>query len=125
MLHQRLRAVMTGADRDPVLVDDGADVVRVDAREREGEAGGARAGRGEESQPGYRRQHTEGMLGQGLLVCRDRLEADRLEPRDRLAQPDDGRDRRGARLEAPGRILVDRALEAHRAEPVTAALPRL
>ena len=43
-LHGGLRAVVAGADGDAVAVEDGAEVVRVDAVEHEGDGGGALLG---------------------------------------------------------------------------------
>src|SRR3546814_6449573 len=50
-LHQRLRAVVADADGDALAVDDGADVVRMDAVEREGDDAGLLPGGAEDGEP--------------------------------------------------------------------------
>src|SRR5918996_3612983 len=66
----RARAVVAHADRDALLVQDLAHVVRVDVPEREGDRGAALLGRGgaDDAQVGDLRQALDRVLGEGLLV---------------------------------------------------------
>src|SRR6266511_4777160 len=74
--HQRLAAVVSGADRDALPVEDLRDVVRMDALEVEGDDPGAPLRwRPKEAQPGHVGQALERVDGEGVLVLLDCLDA--------------------------------------------------
>src|SRR5437879_523693 len=98
--------MVAGADADPVLVEDGGDVVRMDIAVRERHDARAMIAR-----PVHR--HTvdlDELVDRGSrerpLVLRDPLGADTLEVRDRRGEPDSPFDVRGARLELMRNLVV-------------------
>src|SRR5690242_14905997 len=77
----RPRAVVADPDRDALLVEDLAHVVRVDVTEREGDGRAPVLGRARADDPevGYLRQALDRVLGQRVLVGEDLVHADRLQ----------------------------------------------
>src|SRR5688572_23563580 len=76
-----LRAVMSGAHRDAARVEHLGDVVRVHARQLEGDRSTPRGGiqRPQHSHARHRGQALEGIAGDGLLVRVDGVETDVVE----------------------------------------------
>ena len=107
LFHQRLGAMMADAHRDLVLVEHGADIVRVHAVEVERENRRAAAGRPPTScRPGMRDSRSTAVAGQRLLV----LAGSSSRPISSMksiasAEPDRAGDVRGAGLEAVRRLL--------------------
>ena len=126
-LHQRLGAVVAGADGDAVAVEDLGDVVGVDALELEGDGAAAvvaaraarrRAGRGPRRAARARRRRSR------ARAARTASMPERVEPAQRGADPDRLRDRRRAGLEAGGRVGVGGPLLGHLADHRAAAEER-
>src|ERR671930_1251676 len=109
--HQRLAAVVTGADRDALGIEHPRDVVWMDALDVEGHDSGAAVGRWSvEHDPGDLSEALERDRRELLLVRLDRLDPDRGQVVDRGSEPDRLGDRHGAGLElvrdlAPGCLL--------------------
>ena len=99
-VHQRLGAVVAGAHRDAVAVEDLGDVVGVDAleleRDRAERAPGER-GRAEDAQARHLGQPLERVVGDLALVGEHRVHAERVEPAQRRGHPDRLGDRRACR----------------------------
>ena len=112
--HQRLGAVIAGAHRDAVAVQQGRDVMRVGALHREAEHAAAVLRLAEHAQALDLRQPGQRMVGQRRLVRRDGVEADRLHVVDRRAEADRLQDRRRAGLELVRHLGPGGALEADR-----------
>src|SRR5512147_1874563 len=92
----RTGAVVADADRDALLVEDLAHVVRVDVAQGEGDRGAAVLGRRRADDPQIRdlRQALHRVLRERVLVGEDLVHADRLQVVDRRAQAGRLRDRR-------------------------------
>src|SRR3954471_10609637 len=73
------RAVVTDADRDALLVEDLAHVVRVDVAQREGDRGAAVLGRGgaDDPQVGHLQEALDRVLRDRVLMRGDLVHADR------------------------------------------------
>ena len=102
LAHQRLAAVVAGADRDAVEVEELRDVVRVRPAGVEVEADDPGAPVRRRAVQRHARdlaELLERVPGEGVLVGLDRLEPDGLEIVDGGAEPDGLRHRRGAGLE--------------------------
>src|SRR5204862_4941982 len=105
-------AMMAGADRDMLLVQYGADVVRMNPLDREADDAGRILG----AEQAHRIEAAQGvarLADQGGLVGADRAEADAVDIVDRRVQADNADDVRSPRLE-PGRGRgVGGAMEGH------------
>src|SRR6185312_10006196 len=99
--HQRLRAVMSGADADAGAVGELGDVVRVDAVDRERRERAATLGVAwpDDPQPGNLGQPLEHVCGERALVIAHTLHTERVEVADGRTEPDRLGDRRRSRLE--------------------------
>src|SRR3546814_1544423 len=73
MLHQRLRAMVPGADRDPAFIQDSADVVRMNPRHRKTDDTGAVFG-AEQSDAVLARQRLAQRADQRTFMRVDRSE---------------------------------------------------
>ena len=107
-LVERHRAVVAGADRDPVAVEDLGHVVRVDARqvERDDAAAQVRVERAVQLDArDLARQDLERVGHELALVLADGVHAELHEVLRRDAQPDRVADGRRARLELPGDLV--------------------
>src|SRR5581483_5549392 len=108
----RLAAVVAGADRDPLVVEELRHVVRVDALDVEHDDPGPPIRRGAvERDAGNVGKRLESVGREPMLVRLDRLEPDRIEVVDRRSEADGLGDWRGPGLElrrklAPRRLLV-------------------
>ena len=122
--HQRLRAVMAGADGDPLFIEDRADVVRVNAFEHEGDDAGLFRRGADDAQAVDFEQAFRGVVKQILFVRGDRVDADRGDVVERRGQADDAFDVRRARFEFVRQRVVGRLLETDGEDHVAAALPR-
>ena len=124
--HQRLGAVVAGADADAVAAEDLGDVVRVDAVERERDDAAATLGVGGavDGEPLDLAEALERVGGELALVgahrrpCRARQEVDRGAQADRLG------DGGGARLELRGQLGVGGLVALDALDHVAAADPR-
>ena len=105
LFHQRLRAMMADPHRHVVLVEHGADIVRVHAVEVERDNAELPLAARHELHTGNARQPVDAIAGQRLLVLADRVAAELLDEIDREAEPDRAGDVRGAGLEAVRRLL--------------------
>ncbi len=86
--HQRLGAMVAGAHRDALPVQQGRDVVRVRALHREADHPAAILRRADHVQARDGRQPRQRVLGQRRLMRGDRVVADALDEADRGAQAD-------------------------------------
>src|SRR3954454_9520089 len=126
LLHQRLAAVVAGADRNALQVEDLRDVVRMDVLEVErDDAGATIGGRAVEPDARHLRQAAERVGGELVLVRLDRVEPDSLEIVDRRAEADRLRHRRRARLELVRQLAPGCFLEAYRVDHVAAGEERI
>src|SRR5262245_41927544 len=112
LAHERLAAVVAGADRDAVEVEELGDIVRVRALDVEADdAGALLSRRAVERDARDLAEPIERVPGEEVLVGLDGLEPDGLEILDRGAEPDGLGHRRRSCLElgwqlAPGRLVV-------------------
>src|SRR5438067_1096744 len=121
LLHQRLAAMMSRADRDSLHVEDLRDVVGMDAVDVErDDAGAALRGRAVQGDARHLAQPSERVCGQLVLVRLDRVEADARQIVDRGAESDRLRHRRGARLELVRQLAPRRLLDPDRVDHVAA-----
>jgi hypothetical protein len=75
-LHHRLRAVVAGADRHAVVVEQRTDVVRMHALHREGQHRGLFLGSADQAHAGHAVETVGGVVQQVGLVGGDALDAD-------------------------------------------------
>jgi MFS family permease len=104
LAHQRLRAVMPGADADAPAAEDLPDVVRMGPVQRERDqcaTVGRRKRAVDHQRRDLRRQPLERVGDERLLVRADLLDPDRADPVDGRPEPDRLGDLRGAGLELP------------------------
>ncbi len=105
--HQRLRAMVAGADRDARIVQYGGGVVRVHPLDVEADDSGAVLGAVKRHAADAAKRRAA--LGdQRAFVRVDRIERELLDPVDRGVQPDRADDVRRSRLE-PHRRVEDRS----------------
>ena len=126
-LHQRLGAVMPGADRDAPLVEQRGAVVRVDPLdvERDDRALDLGVPRPVHRDAGDRRERVEALRGDRLLVGGHARHAELVEVLDGGVEADGGRDRRRARLEAPRQVVPLRVVDPDLLDHLAAAPGRL
>src|SRR5262245_7902527 len=105
--HERLGAVMASAHGDAFRVQKGRHVMRMKARDAECHDRAAILGhvRTVDAHPVDAGESPEGMARQLPLVLHDPLHAEFLEILDRRREADGLRDRGGAGLEAPGKVV--------------------
>ena len=119
LFHQRLGAMVADPHRHIVLVEHGADIVRVHPLDIEGKHAEPPLPARHHVDARDARHEVDGVAGQRLLVVADRLAADLLDEIDGQPQPDRAGDVRGAGLEAVRRLLevgvVDLDIEDHAA----------
>ncbi len=106
--HHRLGAVVAGADRDALRVEDGADVVGVDAVHDEGQHRGLALRRADQAHPGDGEDRLGGCLQELCLVGGDALEAELVEVVERGGKTDRALDVGRAGLEAVWRLVEGR-----------------
>src|SRR2546430_8837702 len=107
--------MMPGADTDPVLVEDGRDVVRVNVAVRERDHARPVVARAVHRDALDLREPLDRGSRKRLLVLGDPLEADALEVADRRPQADRSFHVRRAGLELWGNLVVRRMIEAGKA----------
>src|SRR5690606_12771314 len=122
-LHQWLRAVVAGANGDVLFVQDGPEIVRVNAVEREADDAGAVVGP-EQAHVVHPSQRLAKLRDQRGLVGVDRVEADAGDVVASGGEPDRLDDGGRAGLEALRRGGVSGLLESHALDHRTATLPR-
>ena len=123
-LHHRLGAMVTGAHRDALVVEDGADVVGMDRprsrrTRRWPSRGRCRRGAGPGPRASLRVPYSSSSCSWAAMAC----EADPAHPVDGRAQSHGARDVGRARLELVGQAVPGGLLEAHGQDHVAAALP--
>src|SRR2546423_9768257 len=126
LLHQRLAAVVSGADRHALHVENLGDVVRVDAVDVERHDAGAALGRWSvERDARDVGQPPQCVRRELVLVSLDRIEADAREIVDGRAEADRFRHRGRTGLELVRQLSPRRLLEADRVDHVTSGEERL
>src|SRR5262249_21877105 len=100
--HERLCAVMAGADGDALFVQDRADIVRMNAVEDEGDSPGALLGRADQANARNRGELLGRVFEQALLMSMNGVDAKGLDVVDGGAQTDGAGDVRRASLELVG-----------------------
>src|SRR5438132_12921362 len=99
MIHLRHRTGMSRANCDAAMVENRADLVRLNTFERERQNAGLVARRTDQRQSGQFAGATSRVIEQVVLVSSDRVEPDPLDVIDRGGEADGSRDVRRARLE--------------------------
>ena len=123
--HQRLGAVVAGADGDALPVEDLRDVVRMDPGDVERDDPGTPLdGRPEDADPVELGELGQRVLGQLVLVPLDRVEADLVEVVDRDAEAVGLRNRGCAGLELVRQLVPARAVERDGADHLAAEVER-
>ena len=123
-IHDRLRAVMTGADRHAFTVDDRADIVRMDTVDDERDDGDLVARGADEAHAVDGAERGGGLVEQCRLVGLDGLEADALQVLDGAPKADRAGDVRRTCLELVRQVVPGAPLEGHGANHVAAAEKR-
>ncbi|MCY1203121.1 hypothetical protein D9M72_146200 [compost metagenome] len=116
--------MVAGTDRHAVLIEDGADIVRMDAVQGEREDARPVGSCADHAQAGDPRCLSAGVGEQRVLVGGDGFQADRAHVPDGGAKGDDAGDIGGARLELVGQLVVGGLAERDLANHVPAALVR-
>src|SRR5262249_46991873 len=112
-VHERLGAVVAGPQGDSFLIQDRADVVRVDAVEYEGNRSGFLPGRTDEAYAGDLQQSFRRIHQELVLVSGDVLQADLLHVVQGGAETDDAGDVGCAGFKLVRQDVVRRLLERH------------
>ena len=124
MVHQRLRAVMSGPNGDAVMVDDRRNVMRMRTIHGEGHDTRLAGSGADQVQPLDSRQALMRVAQNLLLMRADRLHADRLHIVDGGAERDRLGDGGRSRLEANGRLGIGRFFDGDPVDHVAAAKER-
>src|SRR5258708_18576255 len=117
-------AVMPGPNGNAVLVENGPEVVRMHARDGEGNQACLVAGRAHDAQIRNLGQYRRRMIEQGVLVALRGVAIQVEQKIHRRAQSDASRDIGRARLELVGQGVVRGLGEGHGEDHLPAALPR-
>ena len=123
-LEERLGAVVPGADGHAVGVEEGADVVGVDALHKKGEDGGLVRSGAEDAEPVDGGELGGGGFEESLFVGQRTRPVEAVEVVDGGGKANDTSDVRGAGLEFAGDGLVGGAAEVHPLDHIASALVR-
>ena len=121
-VHQRLGAMVAGADRDPRIVQYGGGVVGMHPIDVETDDSGA-VGGAVKRYAGDRRQGVAAFGNQRGLVRMDHIEAEAFDPADRCVKPDRADDMRSPGFEPRRRVEEGRSFERDSVDHRPAALP--
>src|SRR4051812_47870417 len=104
---------MTGAHRDSFRVENGAEIVRVDALDRERDHRGLLRRRADDDQSRYTLEFFGRQREQTLLVCVDVVDAKRIDVIDCSREADRSGNIGSPGLELEWQLVVSGLLEAH------------
>ena len=124
MRHHRLGAVVTRADGNAHLVNQRADIKRMQTVDVEGDDGGLVRRGAVNAEAFHRAELFRAVLQQLLFPCRNRVTTQPLDVLDGGLQPDNVADGRGTRLKLERQFVVGRLLERHVLDHLAAALIR-
>ena len=120
--HQRLAAMVAGADGDAHLVHQRAEIVVVDALDIEGKRARP-VGRAVETDPGNRRQRVGGGADEALFMLLDRAQADAVHEIEGGSEGDGALDVRRAGFELERQLVVGGFFESDFLDHLAAAAP--